>query len=51
MTERRSGQEVDPESGMAWETKKDCRSGEAEPESEMVWETTKECRSEQGELE
>ena len=28
-TERRSG-EVDSESGMAWETKKECRSGESE---------------------
>ena len=35
MTERRSGQ-VDPESGMACETKQECRSGEVEPESEMA---------------
>ena len=48
MTERQSG-EVEPESGMAWDTKKDSRSGEVEPESEVAWETMEERRS--GEME
>ena len=44
MTDRRSG-EVEPESGVAWETKKEYRSGEAESESEVAWGTTEECLS------
>ena len=44
ITERRS-REVEPESGVAWETKKEYRSGEAESESEVAWGTTEECLS------